>query len=279
MGGSSSKSESESDAGFSQSVWQPQGDALRKLYSQIGSLFSGTMGGMQNRIPVASNQMQQVYNQSTPYWNQQLQGGAYRNMDLQNQLMSSLNRSMGQPSATQEINNMIMGGSGNNYADAMKAQYMQDADRAQQMMLSNMDARAAMAGQGGSSRHGVAQALGMQDINRNLQSNLAQTGYETFDKDLQRKLAIAGQADQATLARQQMMQDMLGQQQQAMQSGLGFGSQMQQYGLGQFAPYMMPWQAAGMYGNIIGRPTILGAGSMSGDSESKGMSGGIGGGK
>jgi len=279
MGGSSSKSDSESGSQFSQDVWGPQGSALQDLYSSIGGLFGQTNEGMQGQIPGAVGGMQGITDTADPAWQSQLAGGAYKDMGLQQSLMDSLNQSMGQPSAMSEINAMIMGGEGNNYADAMKSQYMQDASQAQKMMMSNMDLGAVGAGQSGSSRHGVAQGIGMEGINRELQRNLAETGFDTFDKDLNRKLEIAGMADQGTLARQNMMSNMIGQQNQAMQGGLDYGSQMQNLNMGQFAPYMMPWQAAGAYGNIIGAPTVLGSGSMSGDSSSKGMSGGIGGGK
>lgn len=279
MGGSSSKSESESESGFKQEVWQPQGSALRNLYSQLGGLFGRTTAGMEGQTPQTQEWMRNIQQGSLAPWQEQMAGGAYRDMGLQEQLMSSLNQSMAQPSAVSEINAMIMGGDGNTYADAMKQQYIDDASRAQQMMLSNLDARAVGAGQSGSSRHGIAQALGQEDINRNLQRQMAQTGFETFDKDLNRKLAIAQQADQANLARQNMMANMIGSQQQAMTGGLQMGQNMQNLGMGSFAPYMMPWQAAGQYASAIGRPTILGSGSMSGSSESKGMSGGIGGGK
>lgn len=283
MGGSLGKSESESESqsGFNQDVWGPQGDALQSLYGDLGNLFNQTNTDMQAQIPGSVDYMNQIRDQSNPYWQDQMQGGAYADMGLQDQLMSSLNQSMNQPSAMTEINAMIMGGEGNNYADAMRDQFTQDATNAQNNMLMNLDARAAASGMSGGSRHGTATAQGMEDINRNLQSNLAQTGFGTFDKDLDRKLAIAGQADQANLARQNMLSGMIGQQNAAQQSGLNYGTQMQDLNMGSFAPYMMPWQTAGAYSGAIGSPTVLGSGDMTGSSDAKGFSasGGIGGGK
>lgn len=276
MSGSFSKSDSESESEFSQDVWGPQGDALKELYASAGGLFGQTTAGMQGLTPGAVNEMQGVSTTANPAWQNQMAGGAYQDMGLQNSLMNSLNRSMNQPSAMSEINAMIMGGSGNTYADAMKSQYLQDANQAQKMMMSNMDLGAVGAGQSGSSRHGVAQGIGMEGINRELQRNLAETGFDTFDKDLNRKLEIAGMADQGVLANQQLMAGMIGQQNQAMQGGLAASQGMQDLSMGQFAPYMMPWQAAGQYGNIIGAPTVLGSGSSSGDSSSLGISGGMG---
>jgi len=251
---------------FDLDLWMGQSPALQDLYAQSGKLFDQTNQGMQNLIPGATQNMQNVADQANPAWQQQMQGGAYADMGLQGQLMGSLNQSMNNPSAMTDINAMIMGGSGNNYADAMKQQYMNDANLAQQNMMSNMDARAVAAGQSGSSRHGVAQAQGLKDINSNLQSQLAQTGFQTFDKDLDRKLQIAQQADQGTLARQQMMGGMIGDQQQAMNTGIAGAQGQQNLGMGAFAPSMMPWQAAGAYGQSVGGPTVLSGGSEYGGS-------------
>jgi len=274
MGGSASGSKSKSKSSFQDRVWGGQSDALQDLYGNAQDLFNQTNTGMQGLQPGATQNMQDTYNQVSPYYQEQLQGGAYRDMGLQNQLMGSLNQSMNQPSAMSQINAMTMGGEGNNYANAMKEQYIQDAGRAQDLMLSSLDARAAGSGMSGGSRHGVAQGLGMEGINDKLQANLAKTGYDTFDADLQRKLDIAQQADQGNLARQQMMSGMIGQQNQAQQGAIQGGQNMQNINMGQYAPQMMPWDAMGQYGNVIGRPTILGSGKQSGSSGSLSASGG-----
>ena len=274
MGGSASGSKSKSKSSFQDKVWGGQTGALQDLYGNAQDLFNQTNTGMQGLQPGATQNMQDTYNQVNPAYQEQLQGGAYRDMGLQNQLMGSLNQSMNQPSAMSQINAMTMGGEGNNYADAMKDQYIQDANRAQEQMLSGLDARAASSGMSGGSRHGIAQGLGMARVNDALQSNLAKTGYDTFDEDLQRKLDIAQQADQGNLARQQMMSGMIGQQNQAQQGAIQGGQNMQNINMGQYAPQMMPWDAMGQYGNVIGRPTILGSGSQSGSSGSLSASGG-----
>lgn len=283
-GGSFGKSESESDSQgqFKQDVWSGQTGALGGLYNQASNLFNQSNAGMQGVTPQAQQYIQNVQQNAMSPWLNQMQGGAYANLGLGNQLMTSLNQSMQQPSKTAEINAMIMGGEGNTYADAMAEKYRRNMDTANKNMLANLDARAAAAGMSGGSRHGIAQAKGFADNAAEYQSQMAQLGYNTFNEDLQRKLAIAQQADQATLQRQQMMQNMLGQQQQAMAGGLGMAPQMQNLGMGAFAPYMMPWQAMGQYANVIGRPTILGSGNMAGNSDAKGWGmsgyGGAGGG-
>ena len=111
------------------------------------------------------------------------------------------NTNPNQPSNTQEIYDQMMGGHGNTYADAMAGTVQRQANIAQKNALNNIDQRAALAGMSGSSRQGVAQANAIKDINQNLQDNLAQIGYSTFDKDLSNKLDIAKQADSNNLQR------------------------------------------------------------------------------
>jgi len=269
---SGSKSSSKSQSSYKDEIYGTQDPYLGGMYQGAQDLFNQTSQGMSQYIPGAAQNMQGIFQGSQPYWQNQMQGGAYKDMNLQNQLLGSLQQSEGRPSAQSEINAMIMGGDGNNYADAMKDQYMQDAQRSMDNMNSTLDARAAGSGMGGSSRHGVAQGIMGRGINDKLQKNLAETGYNTFDKDLQRKLQIAGQADQNNFGRQQMMSNMIGQQQGAMQGGLNFGQNMQNMNMGQFSPYMAPWQAMGQYSNAIGRPTVLGSGQGTSKGSSSALS-------
>ncbi len=276
-GANYSQSNANNASNFSQNIPQWQADALTKMYNSAAGTFGSTGNAINKQTPAAQKYIQQTNNAAMPEWKRQLYGGVYQGMDNANKLSDSLQQSLSNPSATSQIYGQMMGGQGNNYADAMKASYITDANRAQQNMLGNLDARAAAAGQGGSSRHGVATAQGMNDINSNLQRNMAETGYNTFDKDLTNKLNIASQADQGTLARQQMMSGMLGQQQGVSTGALNQGGQMQNLGMGGFAPSMMPWQNMSNYVNSIGSPTVLSSGSSSGKSSAMGM--GAGGGK
>jgi hypothetical protein len=281
MGQGSQSGNYNSQGTFEQNVFNS--DALKQLYSQASKLFGQQQGQMPALQKQASNYINQVNQSSLPAWQKQLGGGAYSNVDA-GQIYKQLTDSMNKPSNAQAINSMIMGGSGNNYADAMKAQYMKDASRAQGQMMANLDARAAGAGQSGGSRHGVAQGLGIQGINDSLQRNLAETGFNTFDKDLERKLGIAQQADQATLARQGMLQGMLGEKQNAMTGGIGSSGAQANLGMGTFAPGAMNWNNLAQYQNAIGGPAILnkgqntGQGSMSGSNWNMGSASGKSGG-
>ena len=255
-------SNSGSNNKFGQQVSSMQSPALQDLYTQARDMFTNTQGGVDKAVGQSQDYINNVNQSALPAWQQQLGGGAYAGVDA-NDIYSQLKQSMGQPSNTSSIYAGMMGGEGNNYADAMKSKYMADADRAQKQMMSNIDARAGGTGMVDSSRAGVSEALGMRDINQNLQGNMAQVGYETFDKDLQNKLGIAQQADSNTLQRQQMLQGMLGQKQQAMQGGLQGSSQMQNLGMGSFAPLSQQWQGLNNYQQAIGSPLVLNSGQGS----------------
>jgi len=273
-GGSYNQSNAKNQSNFNQSIPQWQVDALTKMYGAAADTFGNTGSAISGQTPGAQSYIDQTNQSAMPEWQNQLSGGVYQGMDNANQLSNSLQQSLSNPTATSQIYGQMMGGQGNNYADAMKASYIGDANRATDNMLANLDARAAASGMSGGSRHGTATSQGMYDINSNLQKNLANVGYNTFDKDLANKLNIAQQADQGTLARQQMMAGMLGQQQGVQTGALNAGGQMQNLGMGSFAPTMMPWQNMSNYANSIGSPTVLNSGGSSGNSSAMGVSGG-----
>lgn len=262
---SSSKNNSLSNASFNQKVWKEQIPFLQQLYGQAGQLFGQSNANMQKALASVPGLVDGLMKGMSPAVQQQLQGGAFANIDA-NKLQDQIYSSMQQPTATQEINNLIMGGAGNNYADAMKAQYMGDAKRAADNMLSTLDARVAPTGMSGSSRHGIAQSQGLYDINSNLQKNLAETGFNTFDKDLDRKLQIASQADQANFGRQQMLSDMLTGKQGAMAGGFNLGNEMVNTASLPAQLQMLPWQAMQGYASTIGGPQVLSKGKATGQS-------------
>jgi hypothetical protein len=273
-GGNYSQSNASNQSNFKQKIPKWQSDALTKMYGAAAGTFGNTGNAINAQTPGVQNYINQTNQSAMPEWQSQLNGGVYQGMDNANALSNSLQQSLNSPTNTQSIYSQMMGGNGNNYADAMKASYTADANRATDNMLANLDSRAAASGMSGGSRHGVATSQGMYDINSNLQNNLARTGYETFDKDLNNKLNIAQQADSGTLARQQMMSGMLGQQQGVQTGALNAGGQMQNLGMGSMAPTMMPWQNMSNYANSIGSPTVLSSGGSSGNSSAMGMGGG-----
>jgi hypothetical protein len=243
-------------------VWGGQAPFLQDLYKRAGGMFDQMMGGYMG--PGGGYQgMQDINQQMNPYWQQQMQGGAYAGTDFSKMYQDAL----GGGGNEQAMNEMIMGGSGNNYADAMKGQIMQDASNMNMQGQKNLDARAAASQMSGGSRQGIASSQIANDINKNAQNQLTKVGYETFDKDLQRKLDIARNADMFDMQKMQNIGNMWGQQNQAMQGGLNFGNQ---YAGMQMNPYMGGWQQLGALGQIIGGPTMVGSGNMSGSGSSKG---------
>lgn len=270
LGGGKQKQSSQNMSQMSQNVFGPQAGALSSLYSTAGNVFNQNQALSKQGQDFAQRQAQDVANSSMPAWQQQLNGGVYQNLGIGNQLMGSLNQSLNNPTNTQSIYAQMMGGNGNNYADAMKASYIGDANRAADNMNRTLDARATGSNMSGGSRHGLAQAQGYYDINSNLQHELAQTGYNTFDKDLQNKLMIAGQADQNTLARQTLLSNMLNNQNASSVGALQFGEGMQNLGLGALAPASAGWGNLQGYQNAIGAPTVLSQGSSFGNSSGSG---------
>lgn len=278
LGGGSQESSSE----FSQDVWAPQGDALKDLWAQSGGMLGD------NRF---NNQLWGI-GQGLNNYNQGLMGGMQGGMEnlvgggsmgdtteLRNQLMDSMRRSDNSPSNTSRMYESIVGGSGNTYidpmVDAMKKSGMENLDR----MHAGTGLDAAAAGQGGSSRHAMQNAMQSKAMNQDLmdrEQNLRGMGY---DKDLSMKMDIAKMADSNQQANMDRQFDMLKQADTNVGSGMGFGQGAQDLGQGS----MSPWQAAQesqwmpymWQGNLLNAdPTVLSSGSGDSSGWNMGMSGG-----
>ena len=314
-----------SNNSFNQNVWN--GGANQRVSNKAGNLYDSVNGTMKGMIPGMTDFAGDTRDSATGAWEKALGGGAYGDINPNN-LVSSLDKSMASdvpeasssligslnnslnreftpsgPTNTQSIYAQIMGGAGNNYADAMKGQYLSDANLAQQNMLSNLDARVGASGMTGSSREGIAQGLGLQGINRNLQEQLARTGYETFDKDLSNKLSIAEQADTNNLNREEMylndigraqglgfdelnnarsgvygdrsgardaMGNLIGAKEATSTNALNFSDAIQNLGMGILEPLMARWGNMAGYSNAVGAPTVLNSGTGSSWNNSSG---------
>lgn len=244
---------------FRQNIWGPQGDSLSGLYSALEGLFNTTNQGMQGQTPGAVNNMQGIFNSANPVWQNQMEGGSYQGMPLQENYQDALKGGGNE----QFINESVMGGAGNNYVDAMKNQMQQDSDQRLGRSLAMNDARAAGYQQSGSSRHGLTESRLYDDANDRLATQQTGLGYNTFDKDLDRKLDIARNADKFDMFKIQNTGDMLGNDNAARRGGLDFSKQMPGLNMSQFAPGMAPWAPAGKYSSGVGPPTVLGEGSGS----------------
>jgi hypothetical protein len=256
---------SNSVSNFDQNVWKGQSPALQDLYSNAQNLFKSASNNMQGQTNSAVNNANQVFGNTSNALQGQFQGGAYAPIDA-NALQSNIYSSMAVPSNTQQVYQQIMGGSGNSYGDKL-GQAMQDqANIAQNNTFNDIDQRAATAGMGGSSRQGIAQGIAAKDINQNLQSNLAQVGYNSYNQDLTNKLAIANAADSNNVQRQSLLASLLSGKQNAMTGAIGASPTVQNMSSGGANQYLSPFQALSQYGSTIGAPTVLGSGSALGNS-------------
>jgi len=233
--GDKSPKPSEEYSQSTQDIWGPQGDALSGLYKDASSWFNNNSGGIQGGANQAGDLSQGAINSVAGPWQQNLQGGNLAGYDIGSYLSGQIgqnrdinggtataqqfgagpgvssnqmgpgmnleagpgvqNHSVGQLNSTEAQNsfdrNVGPGGS----LDNMKGMYRQDANNARDDMLGSMDARAAASGMSGGSGHGNAIGRGQEGINQNLQSQMAQTGYDAYNRDLDRQLGIAGDKD------------------------------------------------------------------------------------
>jgi hypothetical protein len=251
----------------------PQFDinALKTLFGTANTTFKNSNKSTLARTPAVQRGINSVASKSSGAWADLLKGGAFKGVNP-GAVLSKIAGFQDTPSQTSQLYAQMMGGKGNNYADAMKNEYIKDADRTRELNYANLDARAAGAGMSGGSRHGVAQALIDRDINANLQKNLATTGYETFDKDLANKLGIAQQADSNMLARQNMYANtgnsFINARNANTNAGIAGAGNMQNVNMGMFAPGQMPWSNLQNYASAIGNPIILTNSTQRSSSES-----------
>lgn len=261
LGVSTGQSSHSGQSNFGQNVWNPQ--ILNSLYGAANQLFNTTSGNIQSATPQATQFSNTAANQALGANNQQLQGGVYNGLNIGNQLMSSLNKSLNSPSATQSIYSSIMGGNGNSYLPAMKSALETDARNTMNINSGTNAAQAAASGMSGGSRQGVMDALNNKFTAEGLNRAKAEMGYNTFDKDLQNKLGIALQADANTLGRQNLLSSMLGQQQGTINQGINNTGNLQNWGSNALNLYNAPWQGFQQYANTVGRPTVLNTGQSS----------------
>ena len=268
---SGGKSSSDSSSLSKQSVWSPQGDVLQDLYGQAPEMLQG----VQDQMPGIQEGMDQwtqgVQDQAMPAWQQQMQGGNLGGFDITGALAGSLGGAMGQQTQQQQaVNGMnaFQREGGDNYSQAYKQNFVNDARTAMDTSMQALDARAAVQGMGGGSAYGNAMARGMGDINSNLQSNLANIGYQDYNNRQDMGFAdhtnlanlqaqAGGAADQNLLQQQGMLGGLAQQQGQNQQTALAQSGAMNQLGQGQYQNAMMPVNAYSQMMQSIGAPTVL----------------------
>lgn len=272
---SGSKSENQSN----QRVWGPQGDALRGLFDEAQNLYNNSdfyRSNIDNMIGGMSRNLQDISSGAQGGYERMLSGGSIGNTeDIRNQLLQSINTSMTSPSNTQRMYESIVGGPGNEYidpmVDAMKTGAMDNLNR----MQSSVGLDAAALGQSGGSRHAMQNAMLAKEANKDMMAQEAMMRGGAYDKDLAMKMDIARMADTNVGAGQDRLMQMLSSADQNVGTGMGFGQSMQNLGMGALAPWMQgsnaSWDMMDRYGNVIGRPTVLGSSSGSSKGASHGM--------
>ena len=234
--------------------------ALNDLYGNAQNLFgqqTGTQQAMQPGAVDFSNQQAQGAAGANAGMQQ---GGVYGGLGIGNQLMDSLKQSQATPSNTQAIYEQMMG-QGNSYLQPLQESMLQNQANAQALNSGTNAAQAAASGMSGGSRQGVQDALMKTLGNQNLTQQMNEMGYKTYDTALQNRLGIAQQADANTLARQNLMSGMLGQQQNTVNQGIGNTGGVQQAGMNQFNVANQPYQGLQAYQGAIGAPTVLNSGN------------------
>jgi len=193
-----------------QDVWGAQSPYLADLYGQASDLTGQLTPQYQQQAQQASQMISDVQDSGMDAWKKQLQGGAYGDQGMDQRLTSSLAQNLTDPtqamtaagnldtSATQ-AQQFAQNAGQNNYQTQMKNAMLSDAERAQNLMLANTDARAAASGMSGGSRQGVLQSMGMNDINRNLQNKMADVGYNAFETAAGRGMQGASMTDQRNM--------------------------------------------------------------------------------
>jgi len=262
---SGGKSSSSSDSISSQGVWGPQADALKQMYGQAPGMMQGVQDQMPGLQAGAEQWTQGVQGEAMPAWQNQMAGGNLAGYDIAGGLGNSLAGAMTNPTQQQQALNTASNG-GQNYSDAYKQNFVNDARTAMDASMQGIDARAAASGAGGSA-YGNAMARGHQDINKNLQSNLANVGYQDYNNQVNRMQQAGAGADQNLLQQQGMMSNLLGQQQGAQAGALQQTGAMNQLGQAQMGNALMPINAYSQMLQSMGGPVVL-TDSMSDSSQS-----------
>jgi hypothetical protein len=149
----------------------------------------------------------------------------------------------------------------NAYTGALKQNIADDANLLKQQSLGGLDARAAAAGMSGSTGYRDQVAKMADNVDQNALQQMSQLDFNAQNQGIQNQMALANSMDQSQ------------------QFGTAGANNLQTAAMNQFNPLMTGMQATGMYGNIIGAPTVLGSssggGSASNSSSSQGFSNGM----
>lgn len=278
MGGSMGKSKSSSSNRFGTDVWGGQGGALQQLYqAALGNLNQNQfLPQIGEQADIASQGAGQTAATASGAYQDLAGGGAFGDTsDIRQRLMES----MGGPSQMGQMYQSIVGGEGNEYIDPLIDRMRSDAAQNVATLQGDTALDAAMAGQSGSSRQAMENAMITSQANRDLMSQEAALRAGGYDKDLAMKMDIARQADASRQAEQDRMFNMLSGANQAKSGALSQGGLMQALQMGGMAPYLQAqqasWNPLNNLANIIGPAILTGQGKGSASGKGFGTSGGF----
>lgn len=243
--GSDNRGLNVSQSRSNQGIWSPQADALTAKYGETGRQYGQAREGIDAYTPEAQQNLSVLKDATAPVYANQAQGGEMGGRGVADTYQNSMNQSLNGPSNMQ---NAYRGS-----ADQLNQMYRSQANDARNDMMNSVDSRAAASGMSGGSRHGTMMARGNQDINSNLQNQMAMAS----DRDVDRGLNVANAADQALMARQGMMQGDISGINAAQQGTLGQANNMGNLVMQGYDPSMMGMRNLGMGSQIIGGPTTL----------------------
>ena len=254
-----------------QEIWEPWGNAMEPMLEQSGPLYDQAMSALKNPQMQAevADWNNKIQSGAMDAWQQQMQGGNLAGYDISGALGNSMTNSMQNPTNEQQALNNA--GSGQNYSDAYRQNFVNDAQTAQSSMMQGLDGRAAASGMSGGSRHGMATAAGMSDINSNMQSNLANVGYQDYTNNMNRQQQAGANADRNTMMQQQMMSGLLGQQNTSQQGALANSGAMAGMSSLDYQAAMSPFMSNSQMMQGMGPSTVLSDSQSSGKSMNFGV--------
>ena len=272
MGGSHSFSGSNTSAEQQQNVYGPQGAALSNLWGAAQKLFEGQDLSAINKLAGnISGQMANYAQMANPAYQNQL-GGGFQNAALNGMYENFLSS----PTATQRWQQGATGGNSftqpliDSATNALQQNYEQNA-------RPQTEAGAMMAGQSGSSRHGVSDAIQQRELGQDKAAVTNQIGQQNYWNQLGLEKEIAQGLDANKLQALQQWQGVTDAQNRNQQWGMGAGQGMQGMANNALQPMsyaqQLPWQNLQNYAAAIGAPIVLGSGSS--ESKGRGHSGGF----
>ena len=278
MGGSIGGSKSGSSSSSSQNVMSQQIPFLQQLWgmavNNVGQ--NDYINQIGNSAQNSQDMLNSLYGSQSNLQNQLASGGAYG--DSQQYIDMMLN-SMGQRSNMGTMYESIVGGSGNTYVDPLIQQMQQDSAQNLATLQNANSMDATMAGQSGSSRQAMQNAMLGAQANKDLMTQEAQLRQSNYDNDLAMKMGIAQQADYNHQAEQDRLLRMIQGSQDSMNNATNMGSLLQSIATGGMDNWLKAqqasWNPLNNLANIIGNPIILGKSSGSSKSKGFGTSGSI----